>query len=926
MRLRLAAVLLLAALAFGARATSIYLRYLSTELSSAPPFRTEVVRGRLLVTDVDPAAACYRGWHDSARPQPGDQVLGVYDAHGRGGPIRGLFDYGLYLRPINVEERWTLVVARTAPAGTERLSLAMPPSVPITWSGAEWLANIGSDFYLPFLAITTGLLIGLLRWRDNEAWLASLLFLALGLAVVPCLSQYGVGWRDIVLFLQVSAAHLLPYLVFRFFLRFPARSPVDAALPWLNVVFAIETGIAWAAGLVYGFSVHVSLQWAARLDALLARAGLTVGGIEEFFTAFSAAMLVAALASIVLNVRHARSRDERRRLRIIATGAVTGLLPAALMFGAAATGTKVPVGLLVVAIPLIGLFPLSFAYAVVRHRVFGIRVIVRRGLTYALVSRGFLLTEAAIIFAGLLAVSGTVLEWVGPRPSLAASTGGTALATFMLTLGMRRVNRRVLPVIDRRFFRDAYDGRRILNDLSRAVRQMASHPEQLLEHVTRQIVTALHPRGVAVFLAPGACSAVAPLASSEARCCELPLGPASPTRFALCVQEPPGKREALSSQETRLFAAQSPLGAHLARCAAGEPEALDVLVFESPEAPARGGDGAPADRVEWARRDVPEADCVDEGELLARFDARLVMPLVTAGRVLGFLLLSEKRSEEPYSREDKELLLAVAGQMAIALDYAQLIGQAAEQAALRREVQIAQEVQRQLFPHERPPLRTLRYAGVCRAARGVGGDFYDFLPLASDRLGIALADIAGKGLPAALLMASLQALTRSHAPTHVEALPEMTRELNRHLLESTDGARFATLFFGVYDDRARRLRYVNAGHLAPLVVRRADDGQVLVCRLEIGGMVLGLFPEQQYEEGCAALSPGDRLVVFSDGVTEAADPSGEMFGEERLVAALRTHAGDDIERLPALVLEAVGRFVGASPQQDDITIIAAEVR
>jgi sigma-B regulation protein RsbU (phosphoserine phosphatase) len=370
----------------------------------------------------------------------------------------------------------------------------------------------------------------------------------------------------------------------------------------------------------------------------------------------------------------------------------------------------------------------------------------------------------------------------------------------------------------------------------------------------------------------------------------------------------------VGAQAAHEFFARSPLPAHLSACATGEPETLDVLMFDPAETP-RGGTGVGA-----------PSPCADEAQVFARFDARLVVPLVTAGRVLGFLLLGEKRSEEPYSREDKELLLSVAGQMAIALDYAQLIGHAAEQAALRREMQIAHEVQQRLFPHERPPLGSLRYAGICRAARGVGGDYYDFLPLASGRLGIALADIAGKGLPAALLMASLQALTRSHAPTHVSALREMASELNRHLVESSDGARFATLFFGVYDDEARRLRYVNAGHLPPIVLRRECDGDVSLHRLETGGMVLGLFPDQVYEEGTARLCPGDRLLIFSDGVTEAAAPSGEMFGEERLLKSVQEHAAEDIELLPERLLEAVDRFVGASPQQDDITVIAAEVR
>jgi sigma-B regulation protein RsbU (phosphoserine phosphatase) len=921
MRWRLAGVLVLTLFAVGVRGTSIYLRYLSTELSSEPPFSTHAIGADLVVSHAKPNADCYRSWQDPARPQMGDRILAVYDFHGRGGEVRGLFDYGLYLRPINVEEPWTLVVNRPGPRGAERLALAMPPSVPITWSAAEWIESLSADFYLPFLATMTGLLIGLLRWRNDQAWLASLLFISLGLVVVPSLSQFPQWWRVAALCLQVSALQLLPYLVFRFFLRFPSRSPVDRALPWLNPVLAAETAVAWVVGLAYQLARHLSLSAAARMETAFRSAGVPLERLGTAFTAFAGLMLVAALVSVAFSVREARSRDEQRRLRIIAVGAVCGLLPALLMFGAASAGTPVPMWLLLVSIPLIGLFPLSFAYAVVRHRVFGIRVMVRRGLTYALVSRGFLIAEAAIIFVALLGVSGTMLKGVEPQPSPAASTAGTAVATFMLTLGMRRVNRRVLPVIDRRFFRDAYDGRRILNDLSRAVRRMASHPEQLLSHASGEVMSALHPRGLAIFVSPDACARLTPLGRSGDACCEIDVGEQGRKPFLLFVAEADPADAGRRARVDRVFVTRLSLGRHLAACAAGEPEALEVEVFET--TPAADGLG----RLASDPADPPGPDpapCIGEARLLARFDARLVVPLVTAGRVIGFLLLGEKRSEEPYSREDKELLLTVAEQMAIALDYAQLIGQAAEQAALRREIQIAQQVQRQLFPHERPPLHSLRYAGVCRAARGVGGDFYDFLPLASGRLGIALADIAGKGLPAALLMASLQALLRSHAPACNGALQDLARELNRHLVETSDGARFATLFFGVYDDQTRLLQYVNAGHLPPLVLTPLADGRLDVKRLDSGGMVLGLFPDQDYSKGCARLSAGDRLLVFSDGITEAEDPSGEAFGEQRLVAAVSAFHGD-IEHLPEHVMGEVERFVGPSPQQDDITVIAAEV-
>ena len=312
--------------------------------------------------------------------------------------------------------------------------------------------------------------------------------------------------------------------------------------------------------------------------------------------------------------------------------------------------------------------------------------------------------------------------------------------------------------------------------------------------------------------------------------------------------------------------------------------------------------------------------------MFARFDARIVVPLATQGRALGFLLLGQKRSEEHYARQDRELLLAVAEQVSIALDYSRMIEGVAEQQKLEREIQIAQDVQAKLFPQDRPVLRTLRCAGTCRTARGVGGDYFDFLQLGPDRLGIAVADIAGKGLSAALLMASLQALVRSHAPANAHGLDGFAGEINRHLCDSTDDARFATLFFGVYDDATRRLRYVNAGHNPPILLRQPGGAGDRVRRLLPTGTILGCFPERSWQEQVVDLAPGDLLVVFSDGIVEATNAADEQFSDPRLVSLVErsAHLGEDA--LAALVMEEVGRFLGGVPPQDDMTLIVAGVR
>jgi sigma-B regulation protein RsbU (phosphoserine phosphatase) len=915
MRLRLAGLIAVALLAFAYRGTGIYLRYFSADLSSTLPLKVERSGDYNLIKAVDLKAACFRGWARDQLPRPGDLVLEIHDHQGRGGVVQGMFDYGAYIKPINVSHPWTLVVGRPGRAGMTRLALAMPPSAPLVWGPAMWLVNLAVDFYLPFLAALTGLLIGLARPRDNQAYLGSLLFMALAVVEGSHIAQYPPVLREVSLLVGVTGSAFLPYLVFLFFLRFPARSPLDRKAPWLNGALLSFTLIAWAGAVIWQFSLHTSFRAAHRIEAALASAGLEVARLESVFTALAASMILLALVSVLLNAREAKRPDERRRLRIIAAGAVTGLLPAAALLGLASARVTVPLGVPLVAIPLIGLFPLSFAYAVVRHRVFGIRLILRRGLKYALVSRGFLLAEGAVIFVILLGLAGSGFRWLNPESDVLAASAGAAIATLVLTLGMRRVHRQVLPLIDRHFFRDAYDTRRILTDLSRAVRRMASSPGELIEYVAQEIGEALHPARIAIFLRPDAVASPAPLPAPRAACWD-GLGGAE-GRLRLYLDASSMEAAPVSPPVGYRLSPRLPLSAHLAASAAGDPEILDVLAFEAPAA----GAPLPPLRIETA----PVTGCLDDERLVARFGARLIVPLVTGGRVLGFLLLGEKLSEEPYSREDRDLLTVVAGQVAIALDYAHLIGQAAEQAALLREVQIAQQVQARLFPHERPPMRSLRYSGICRAARGVGGDFYDFLPLTGESLGLAVADIAGKGLPAALLMASLQALLRSHAPTHAADLGALGAELNRHLVETSDGARFASLFFGIYDDRSRELRYLNAGHLPPIVVRSNGGAGMAVRHLDTGGMVLGIFAGQPYQQRSVSLEPGDRIVIFSDGVTEASDPGGEMFGEERLIDAVDRYRDRSAEELPRHVLDEVTRFVGGSPQQDDITVIVAQV-
>jgi serine phosphatase RsbU (regulator of sigma subunit) len=237
------------------------------------------------------------------------------------------------------------------------------------------------------------------------------------------------------------------------------------------------------------------------------------------------------------------------------------------------------------------------------------------------------------------------------------------------------------------------------------------------------------------------------------------------------------------------------------------------------------------------------------------------------------------------------------------------------------ELEIAREVQARLFPQRLPHAATLEYAGLCIQARHVGGDYYDFLSLGRDRLGLVIGDISGKGMPAALLMANLQANLRSQCATAVDAPERFLCSVNQLFRESTPDSAYATLLYAEYDDNAQRLRYANCGHLHGLLLR--SDGTL--DRLQPTATVLGLFDDWKCRIGEHALRSGDLLVLYTDGVTESFDASGDEFGEERLLEGLRRRRDLPAQALLESIVDEVRRF-SPHEQYDDVTMIVARCR
>ncbi len=248
-----------------------------------------------------------------------------------------------------------------------------------------------------------------------------------------------------------------------------------------------------------------------------------------------------------------------------------------------------------------------------------------------------------------------------------------------------------------------------------------------------------------------------------------------------------------------------------------------------------------------------------------------------------------------------------------------------ENQLLTEQLRIAKEVQSQLFPQILPKVSNLDYLGVCRTAREVGGDYFDFLQLQPEQLCLAVGDISGKGISAALLMANLQAILRSRAPLHGGSLDELVGDINRLMHDTTDGSKFATLFCGVFDGVQRRLRYVNAGHCCPVVVHSGINGGPKFGFLEPTGTIVGMFRDSEYSEASVQLDPGDMLVVYTDGITEAFNSENEEYGEERLMNLLEAAAELDPTDLRDRILDEVRTHSGDSPQYDDQTLVLARV-
>ena len=297
----------------------------------------------------------------------------------------------------------------------------------------------------------------------------------------------------------------------------------------------------------------------------------------------------------------------------------------------------------------------------------------------------------------------------------------------------------------------------------------------------------------------------------------------------------------------------------------------------------------------------------------------IAVPLEANDRVIGLIYVDSPALLMPFTKQDLSLLTVMANVAAIRIDHERLIQVEQAERLMAKDLEQAAEIQQRLLPNAPPDVPGLDLAGYNAPSRTVGGDYYDFFPYPDGRAGLLVADVAGKGMPAAMMMSSLQSRVEVLADDPQD-LAGMTARLNRAVKKNAPANRFITFFFCVLNPTSGELVYCNAGHNPPVVVRA--NGQVE--RLEGGGLPLGLFASAQYRQETALIHPGDTLVLYSDGVSEAPRPGDdEEFGEERLGELIASHRGEVSAKLVEIVIAEVALWTEGAPPADDITLLIA---
>ena len=725
---------------------------------------------------------------------------------------------------------------------------------------------------IPIFCVFTGLWVVFARPRSPHAWYILGILCYFDPLFINTF-QIGGPTLPFTLFWNVVVQTAMPLCLMFLGVYFPQRSPLDVRAPRVKWLITIPLLLFFPIDLISTYGVAWNYALLSGFNSLLYKLNV----IENLFGIAAISWFFATLGT---NLR-VLSGDARRRIRILYIGTSVGLTPFFLLVLVSLIrrtdlGADIPQWIDFTAFFILLLFPLTLAYVVVVQRAMDVRILVRQGTKY------FFARQSVLILSILIVLW---MSWNISRFFASAGHRHTADIVHLFVIiaiffAFRFIiSKRLQLAIDQRFFREAYSTEHLLAELSDEARNF-TEVDPLLNTITQRIGATLHIDRIAVFLRSG-----------DNYRLQLATGaPASVNSFALTATS------------------------------------TTISVLNRGRGPAN------------VYRDDPSSWLIDasdaERTALADLSTELLVPLPGRNSLAGVMALGPKRSEEPYSRTDRQLLQSIASQTGLALENAELLQNLTTEVAHRervsREIEIAREVQERLFPQVYPKVPGVDLAGYCRPAQAVGGDYYDFFILPAwqgdeERLALALGDISGKGISAALLMASLRASLRSAALLQPGDLATLMRHVNRLVYESSTTNRYATFFYAELDPQSRVLTYVNAGHNPPVILRGKE-----IIHLDATGTVIGLIPDAPYARAGIVLQPGDVLLAFTDGISEAMTIDDEEWGEDRMLACIQQLLSEpdctaSAHQILNCILEAADTFTAGAPQHDDMTLLICTI-
>src|SRR5262247_2935337 len=733
----------------------------------------------------------------------------------------------------------------------------------------------------------SGLIVLSLKAEDRQAWLLALM---LG-SFSTTLNTY---WYEEIattwLALPVALAHIgglfSAPLLFHLFLYFPQPAPWLRRWPkltrWLYAPFCLFV-------LPIHGVIRLPLEWSTPIVSWPPARWLWEHGAVQATDLPMLGYLLAALVCLWLSYRTADTAG-RRRLRVVMWGSLIGFSSLFLVLVMLMTNTQGKWQTIwnwswfsmAFTLPLV---PLSFAYAIVRHRVIPISLIIRRGVRYLLVSRGSILL--ALLFVGLIVAAPLALLFKYLRPSaltIGLVSAAEGIAAWQLARWLHR--RYLAPVIDRQFFRQAYDAQQIVAELSESLRTTTEIPH-MLGSVANKLQAALQNENVVIFLRDGQ---------------------TGDYRSAYACEYSRAEGHAVNCPRANLLPHYAATLAQLAQT--GEALELDG--------------GAPA--FDLAATNGHSRLTNEERQTLLELKSTLLLPLKTKDAMPGVVALGSRLGDLPFSGEDKRLLQSVGASASLALENAQLVERMIAEARRRQEIEAeneqrareleeARQLELSMLPKSVPQLPHVEIAALMKTATEVGGDYYDFHVGADDALTIAIGDATGHGLKAGTVVAATKSLFNHLAgqPDLVATLDQASRALKQMNMRS--------LFMALTLVKLKgdRLQCGVAG-MPPILIYRAATGTIE--EVPLRGAPLGGLSSYDYRRAELTLALNDTLLLLSDGLPERFNAAGAMFGYEAIKELLLAHASAPPQMIVERLLQAGDEWAAGNPAGDDMTFVA----